>query len=195
LAEGPNSVEAAVGLSADETATASAPSAADVAAANAALGSVAASAPASISTDPTQTGLAGMVSQALDGLSSVVDGLSTAMDRMGGFAPPGISAAVGFAEHAIGLAKSVMDGFQTGDWSGVTDGIAGLAADFSAKVDAAKQALDAIRQGDWGTALEAAAKVSKSAEKAMDIVNLVQSARTSADTGNWGGTFQAARAF
>jgi len=196
LGGGPNSAEASVGLGPDDSATASAPTDADSAAANAALGSVATDAPSSVSPDTAPTSLGGMISQALDGFSSVVDGFATAMDKMGGFAPPGVSNAIGFAQDAIGLAKSVMDGFQTGDWSGLRDGVTDIASGFFDKFDAAKDALAAIQEGDWGTALEAAARISKSADALLDVVNVLQSARTSMDTGNWSGTAQlAARAF
>lgn len=196
LGGGPNSAESSVGLSADDSATANAPSAADNAAANAALGAAATAAPTSVSNpNAAPTGIAGMVSQALDSFSSVVDGFSTAMDKMGGFAPPGISAAIDFAKDAIGLGKSVMDGLTNGDWSGISDSLFDMASNFTDKLSAAKEALDAIRSGDWESALDAAAKISKTAEKVNNIVDLVQSVQSSSETGNWAGTFQAARAF
>jgi len=87
--------------------------------------------------------------------------------------------------------KSVLDGFTTGDWSGVPDSFMDIASNFTDKLSAAKEAIDAIREGDWQSALNAAAKVSKTAEKVKNMVDLVQSVQA----GNWNGTMQAARAF
>lgn len=195
LGGGPNSAEASVGLDANDSATASAPSAEANAAANAALGAAATPAPASVNNAPAATGLTGMISDALDSFSSVVDGFSNAMDKMGGFAPPGISAAIDIAKDVIGLGKSVIDGFSTGDWSGISNSLFDMASNFTDKLAAARDAFNAIREGDWESALDAAAKISKTAEKVNNIVDFVQSVQSGAQTGNWNGTVQAARAF